>query len=433
MEMSLPLSQKSWSITRKIFFRFGFLFVVLFIFFKPNQPYTIGLYNFYIQPFIAPIQWIAKHILHISYPVQFYEGSDGGADDLFDYLSLFVVFVLSFAGTIIWSIIDRKRNNYRVLHYWFITTIRYYLALNMFGYGLAKVFMVQFSEASPSQLAEPFGMSTPMGLAWKFFGYSRGYNYFLGFGELIAAVLLLFRRTLRLGAIIMLVVTINVMAVNFFYDVVVKEISTMLVVMSLILLLQDYRHHAAYFIHHRQIIPEPLFKPHFRKKWINISLVVTKYTVISASLLLIFLSINDVINVYGPSVPKPPIFGIFETNTFVKNKDTLAPLSTDNKRWHKLMIGNRGTATIRMMNDSARSYFISTDTLLKTISLASRDSSKRAYFSYKLSSSETLILKGNWSENNATDSLEITMKRIDLNNFRLVRSKIHFINEFATN
>src|SRR3979409_1162542 len=110
MEQSLLSPIRPWNNAKKIFFRFGFLFVVLFIFFKPNLSYTIDLYNFYIRPLIVPIQWMAKHILHISQPVQFYDGSDGGADDLFDYLSLLVAFVLSVAGAVVWSVLDRKRN-----------------------------------------------------------------------------------------------------------------------------------------------------------------------------------------------------------------------------------------------------------------------------------------------------------------------------------
>src|SRR5882724_324494 len=299
MDQTLSAFTKPWSKTKKIFFRFGFLSIALLILFKPNQSYTIGLYNFYIHPFIAPIQWMAKHILHISYPVQFYDGSDGGADDLFDYLSLLTAFILSVAGTVLWTLLDKRRKHYRVLHYWFTAILRYYLALSMFQYGSAKLVMLQFREASPYQLSEPFGMSSPMGLAWEFFGYSRVYNYFLGIGELTAAVLLLFRRTVRLGAIIMLVVTVNVMVLNYCYDIVVKEVSTILAVMSLILLLQDYSHHAAFFIHHRQTEPLHLFKPSFKKKWINTSLNVSKYAIIAFAILMTWQDTLDGLKIYG--------------------------------------------------------------------------------------------------------------------------------------
>ena len=67
-----------------------------------------------------------------------------------------------------------------------------------------------------------------MGLAWTFLGFSKGYNLFMGVAELMAG-LLLFRRTVAIGAIITLMTTANVMAVNYFYDVPVKIVSTALV------------------------------------------------------------------------------------------------------------------------------------------------------------------------------------------------------------
>src|SRR5262249_25963136 len=137
--------------------------------------------------------------------------------------------------------------------------------------------------------------------------------------------------------------------------------------------------------------------------------------------------------IYGPNVPKPVVYGIFDAETYVKNKDTLAPLTTDTVRWRKLIVGNRGTAAIRLMNDSTKIYVFKSDSSAKTISLTSRDGTRKGSFVYTFTSPEKLLLKGMWNEKNKSDSLEIIMKRVDLNRFRLVRSRMHFINEFATN
>ena len=64
MEPSLKPPLQPWSNAKKIFFRFGFLFVVLFIFFKPNQSYTIGLYNFYIQPCLVSLYANSQQVLN---------------------------------------------------------------------------------------------------------------------------------------------------------------------------------------------------------------------------------------------------------------------------------------------------------------------------------------------------------------------------------
>jgi hypothetical protein len=81
-----------------------------------------------------------------------------------------------------------------------------------------------------------------MGLAWAFLGFSKGYILFMGLAE-ICAGLLLFRRTMTFGAIITLMTAMNVMAVNYFYDVPVKILSTHLVLMTLFYcleILKDY-------------------------------------------------------------------------------------------------------------------------------------------------------------------------------------------------
>jgi hypothetical protein len=79
------------------------------------------------------------------------------------------------------------------------------------------------------------GIHRPWGLLGHSLGFSRGYNIFMGIAE-IAAGLLLFRRTATAGAVITLMTTANVMAVNYFFDVPVKIVSTLLVVMTLMIL-----------------------------------------------------------------------------------------------------------------------------------------------------------------------------------------------------
>ena len=65
------------------------------------------------------------------------------------------------------------------------------------------------------------------------------YQMFLGWGELIPAVLLLFRRTTLIGALIMFVVMLNVFLINIFFDVCVKLNSGLYTVLALYILLQE--------------------------------------------------------------------------------------------------------------------------------------------------------------------------------------------------
>jgi hypothetical protein len=150
----------------------------------------------------------------------------------------------------------------------------------MFSYGFVKVFKLQFPFFSPDRLLEPYGNSSPMGLAWNFLGFSKGYNYVMGCAEILSGVLLLFRRTTTLGALVTLVVAGNVMAINYCFDVPVKLLSTALVAMALFLLAKDIHRLVNFFILNRPTNPSNIASVVFRKKWQNIGMVIFKYGLI---------------------------------------------------------------------------------------------------------------------------------------------------------
>ncbi|WEY93722.1 DoxX family protein [Bacillus subtilis] len=117
-------------------------------------------------------------------------------------------------------------------------TFRLFLAFNFFVYGLAKVVIGQFGEVTPEIEAAPGKGFT---IAWTFFGYSHVYELFIGFGEILAAVLLLIPRTAALGAVIFMPIIVNIVLINYCFDIGVQDLSTILMVMCLILLWMDRR------------------------------------------------------------------------------------------------------------------------------------------------------------------------------------------------
>lgn len=139
---------------------------------------------------------------------------------------------------LIWSFIDKQRQNYVRLQYWLQTLLRFFLAYTIMQYGAAKVLDVQFSP-SISSLDTSVADMHPMSVAWSFFGYSFSYEFFIGCSQIAAALLLLFRRTATLGAILMVTIMSNIVFVNFAFDVCVKFFSCTYLVMSLYLLADD--------------------------------------------------------------------------------------------------------------------------------------------------------------------------------------------------
>jgi hypothetical protein len=97
-----------------------------------------------------------------------------------------------------------------------------------------------------------------MSLLWTFMQYSRPYAFFGGAMEMLAVVLLSFRRTATLGALVCLAVMTNVALLNLAYGVPVKLYSIMIVASAGVLLLYDAPRLWAVFVRNVTVPPAPL-------------------------------------------------------------------------------------------------------------------------------------------------------------------------------
>jgi uncharacterized membrane protein YphA (DoxX/SURF4 family) len=135
-----------------------------------------------------------------------------------------------------------------------VDLLRFFLALTLLSYGFAKVFATQFPQLW-ANLDTPPSEMTPMRVAWQFFGYSRPYQQFLGWAEVVPGLLLLPRRLATLGALLSIVVLANVFALNIFFDVCVKLNSGLYLGAALLIFLQDTGRLWQFFISNQPIAP----------------------------------------------------------------------------------------------------------------------------------------------------------------------------------
>ncbi len=101
-------------------------------------------------------------------------------------------------------------------------TARLYAATMLSVYGLGKLMGGQFYQDGniPDTIATtPLAEVGSFDLAWTFFGYSFGYILFIGGSQLIGAALLLFERTKILGAAILVPILLNIIIVDYFYEI----------------------------------------------------------------------------------------------------------------------------------------------------------------------------------------------------------------------
>ncbi len=128
-----------------------------------------------------------------------------------------------------------------------MTVARLVLALGMMPYGVSKLFLLQFQVAA-SAYAQPLGETPSTTLTWAFLGYSPVFQFRLGTFEIIPAVLLLFARTRRLGALLLLPVVLNVAMFNYFLDLWpgTRLISGVFLTLNILLILYDWRMYAGF-------------------------------------------------------------------------------------------------------------------------------------------------------------------------------------------
>ncbi|QNA43699.1 hypothetical protein [Lacibacter sediminis] len=352
-----------WNSYRKTGFRFAFIFFILFIVlldWSVNPVFSYVYYEAGLAEFLdAIINQTGKNLFHISYTIiSPYDGQHN--DRTYAYLLYFIMLMAALFGTIIWTALDRKRTNYDTLYYWLTTIIRYYLAFTLFLFALEKFFKLQFPDLGLYLLSEPVGNLSPMNLAWAFFGYSYGYNIFMGIAE-SAALLLLFRRTMTFGSILTLFTLANVMAVNYNYNVHAKMYPTALFVMTLFLLIPQLNSLFRFFFTGEATALAVIKAPVFKKRWMTISKAALKLLLIGYFLLF---SVKDYIGYQQRKVAREinksqsGLSGVYAVETFVMNKDSL---STENPlRWNQFILGG-ARERIRLKADSIAYIDVSVD------------------------------------------------------------------------
>ena len=367
---------------------------------------------------------------------------NGSGDKTSDYVWLLDCFVLSLVIAVAWSLVDRRRRDHLWLRDLLRSYLRYVLAFTMLGYGIAKLGVEanQFPVPDVDQLTKTYGESSPMNLVWTFMGASRSYTLFAGLGEIAAALLLVWRRTTTLGAVVALGVLLNIVMLNFCYDVPVKQYSCHLLVMALYLLLPDARRLSNLFIWNRHAEKVEVQPPYARviPVWIP--------WIVKAFLIVVGLAIPLVTTIYreaatpSDTVQAPALFGAYAVEEFVRDGQSVPPLLTDTTRWRYLSLrrlpwsqagrpGQMDFVQIRMMDDSRVSGTAVASDDNESITLQTNNSSVPSELTMDVIDQDFLTMSGNTQG----QSLTVRLRRLDRGDFLLMNRGFRWINEYPFN
>jgi len=406
-----------WPHLTKIVFRFFALYFGLYILFMFLGSSLFS--SFFI--------WVGKTILQSDGRLEYFP--TGSGDTTMGYISLLVQTVLAILGTIIWSILDRKRDSYNKFFYWFLVFLRGFLILFLLSYGFAKIFKTQFPDPSLTRLLQPIGEMSPMGLAWTYMGYSEGFNFVVGFFEALGGFLLIPRRTQTFGAFVAAGVMFQVFLMNMFFDIPVKIFSFHLLIMALFIFTLDARRFVNIFIKNKATEVYEFYNPikdklyHKIIFWFKICAVLTLVGFMSYN------GYNRERGAYGDKREKPPFYGIWEVDSFTINEEEHPPLLTDTLRWRYLIVDYPDRATVKTMDDNRKFFTFTPDSAQTKITLYQGEwNQEKNNFSVEVDD-DNMSLNGLLN----SDTLSIELKKKDLSKSALLGRGFHWVNEYPYN
>lgn len=415
-----------WSAQKK----FIFLFVLSYTFFY-ILPFPIDafqqlsfIFNRYDRAIDKLVIFIWEHILHL-HNAKKHLFSDSG-DTTLDFAKFFIFFFFSIVSAITVFIIDKKRINYEKAQYYLFIYIRYCIGFYLLVYGFDKVFKSHFPFPSLEKLEQPFGESSPQGLLWAFMGYSTTYSLYLGIIEVASGFLLFFRRTTALGALLSLMIMINVTIINFSYDVPVKLFALHMVAYSLLLLSPFFNSLFQFFVLQKvsQLPQQTEFIfPKFIQSYIKI---IKAVVIISYTALFMSFSITNM-NSDGDNAPKPALYGIYKQTMFNPDNSRKPLDLTNSIRFDKILFDKKNTIVIS--TDENISYYTTIiDTLKHTIDFKQNGSLNTFRLNYT-NTENYLVLEGLIGK----DSVRMNFNKQDMSEFPLISREFHWVVEYPEN
>ncbi len=271
--------------------------------------YNIIKINFLTPYFEKVVKVIALFFLENTerYTLTFFSDSTGL------YINMLFVFIVSVITCFLWLFFERKKMIFNEKwEFFFMVSVCYYLSLQFAIYGCSKLFKFQFYDAHPNTLYTPVGFLTKDFLYWTSIGSSKLYNTITGGIEIVIAVMLWFRKTRVLACFLGMAVCINIVLVNFSFDINVKIQSLFLLSLFLYVSSPNIKKVYSFFIKQEAV------------QLLSISFLISeknKNKQLFIKIILIFIMITESLYPYimtnnfnGDTAVKSPLYGAYKIN-----------------------------------------------------------------------------------------------------------------------
>jgi uncharacterized membrane protein YphA (DoxX/SURF4 family) len=334
------------------------------------------------------------------------------------YLHAMNVAIIAALACIAWLAFERRRPDPARTLDLLRAGASLYLALQLFRYGLDKLFKEQFYLPEPNTAFTPLGHLSRDILYWSTIGSSHAYTVATGAIEIVVAVLLLVRRTRLLGAIGAVVVMLHIVLVNFGFDISVKLFSLLLLFLSLIVASPAIVALVRTLVLRRPVDVDasPARPPH--RYAVAASTLIA--AIILAESLAPYLSVDALDD---DRAARPPMHGAYEVTSIVRNGDTVAERTSP--EFQRIFIHRRGYLITQRGDDEMRDYRITHDSASARLYLTA-NRQPASVLDYARRAEDSVVVFTGIIEG---DSLAIVTRQIDLEALPLYRRGWHWTSD----
>lgn len=340
--------KESWTGLQKFGFRTTFVYILLL---------TVPLTGRFYQT-IYKIDWSNFYWSNLSSIAsgfgspEFITLTKDEAWSVFSYINLLVTLGVSIVAAGIWTVIVRvrktERKEYQTLYYWIRAVARYRLAFGVIAWGYKKLIPIQMELPTVGFLNTALGDFREQKLYWQSVGIVQHYEIFLGFAEVIAGLLLLFRKTTALGAAFVFVLMINIAVANHAYDGGVHVHSFTYALLGFIILWKDLPNIWNLLVKEKDVVPAP-FYPDFIGKQRLVRAVIKAGSIGVFVLFLFYLHwIDDRGYRFGINPGLKNSIGHYEVTEFRLNNKVLPYSPSDSVRWQYAIFERWSTLTYKV-------------------------------------------------------------------------------------
>ena len=214
----------------------------------------------------ALLQWLQDRGL--TFGATMYDTATSYGDTRAAWMRVLCIAVAALVIAGNWAWFTRRLRPPAVICRWLHLGARWWLALILLEYGLAKWWGGQFPPPTIVRMTTELGDLMPDAVLWMFMAKSEAYVWFSSIGELLGFALLLHRRTALAGCFVSMGVMANVCALNWCYGVPLKQYTTHLLLTSVLLMLPFRRRLWAVFVSNSRT-SEPVDLRVVKRPWLG--------------------------------------------------------------------------------------------------------------------------------------------------------------------